>query len=43
MFQGLVIPKLEERKRIVNVIHAKIDHLSEQKNSYRSEEKIFLT
>jgi hypothetical protein len=43
MFQGLVIPKLEERKGIVNVIHAKIDHLSEHKNSYRSEEKIFLT
>jgi hypothetical protein len=29
MFQGLVILKPEEKKRIMNVIHAKIDHFCE--------------
>jgi hypothetical protein len=41
MFQGLVIPKLEERKGIVNVIHAKIDHLSEQKILIEVKRKYF--
>jgi hypothetical protein len=30
MFQGLVVPMLEEKKGIVNVIHAEIGHFSEQ-------------
>jgi hypothetical protein len=31
MFQGLVVPKPKERKGIVNNIHAKIGHFSEQR------------
>jgi len=31
MFQGLIVPKLEEREGIVNVIHVEISHFSEYK------------
>jgi len=42
MFQGLVVPKPKERERIVNDIHAKIDHFSEQKTFAEVKKKIFL-
>jgi hypothetical protein len=29
MFQGLMVPKLEEREGIVNAIHVEISHFSE--------------
>jgi hypothetical protein len=41
MFQGLVIPKLEEKKGIVNVIHVKIVHFSEQKTLTEAKKKYF--
>jgi hypothetical protein len=31
MFQRFIVPKPEERKGILNVIHAKINHFSEKK------------
>jgi hypothetical protein len=30
MFQGVIVPKPEDRKGILNVIHAKINHFSEK-------------
>jgi hypothetical protein len=31
MFQDLVVPRLEERNEVVNMIHEEIGHLSEQR------------
>lgn len=41
MFQGLVAPNLEEKEGIVNVIHAKIGHFSEQKMFAKVKRKYF--
>jgi hypothetical protein len=32
MFQDLVVPRLEKRDEVVNLIHEKIRHFSEERN-----------